>query len=58
MNGHQSNNSHKPRYKRIMLKLSGEALSGDCGGIDPDQQFVRLVFGRAPISARSQVADQ
>jgi uridylate kinase len=37
MNGHQSNKSREPRYRRIMLKLSGEALSGDCGGIDPDQ---------------------
>ncbi len=32
-------NSHsQPRYKRILLKLSGEALSGASGvGIDPDQ---------------------
>ena len=27
----------KPRYKRILIKLSGEALAGDRGyGIDPD----------------------
>ena len=30
--------SHQPRYQRIVLKLSGEALAGPQGfGIDPDQ---------------------
>src|SRR5436853_5799623 len=29
--------SEEPRYKRILLKLSGEALAGDLGsGIDPN----------------------
>ena len=29
--------AHQPRYKRILLKLSGEALAGNLGyGIDPD----------------------
>lgn len=33
-----SNSERAPRYKRILLKLSGEALSGAGGvGIDPDQ---------------------
>ena len=27
---------YKPRYKRVLLKLSGEALQGDGYGIDPD----------------------
>lgn len=32
------NGSHKPRYRRVLLKLGGEALSGVGGsGIDPDQ---------------------
>lgn len=29
--------SHKPIYKRILLKLSGEALQGDHFGIDPNK---------------------
>jgi uridylate kinase len=38
MNGHNPANQPKARYRRIMLKLSGEALSGPGGsGIDPDQ---------------------
>src|SRR5260370_42611143 len=38
MNGHNPANQTRARYRRIMLKLSGEALSGPGGsGIDPDQ---------------------
>ena len=33
----RSGNGTKPRYKRVLLKLSGEALAGEAGsGIDPD----------------------
>jgi len=32
------NDGRRPRYKRVVLKLSGEMLGGDSGkGIDPDQ---------------------
>src|SRR4051794_19829713 len=38
MNGHNPANQKRAQYRRIMLKLSGEALSGPGGsGIDPDQ---------------------
>jgi uridylate kinase len=38
MNHSANNNTARPRFKRVVLKLSGEALSGaGSSGIDPDQ---------------------
>jgi uridylate kinase len=49
------NNGHKPQYKRIMLKLSGEALSGEGDtGIDPQ----RAAFIAARIKAVHQMGVQ
>src|SRR6267142_1117014 len=37
-NGSNGTRGKHPQYKRVVLKLSGEALSGEGGsGIDPDQ---------------------
>ncbi len=37
-NGRNGTQGQHPRYRRVVLKLSGEALSGEGGsGIDPDQ---------------------
>ena len=46
--------AHHPRYKRILLKLSGEALAGNLGyGIDPDIIRAIAVTRIGPESGRS-----
>lgn len=49
--------AHQPRYKRILLKLSGEALAGKLGyGIDPDIIRAIAVEIRGVVDLGVQVA--
>ena len=49
--------AHQPRYKRILLKLSGEALAGNLGyGIDPDIIRAIAVEIRGVVDLGVQVA--
>lgn len=49
-----SSSSEKPRYRRVMLKLSGEALEGDKGfGIDPE--VLRTVAREVADASRAGV---
>ncbi len=49
--------AHQPRYKRILLKLSGEALAGNQGyGIDPDIIRAIAVEIRGVVDLGVQVA--
>jgi len=49
--------AHHPRYKRILLKLSGEALAGNQGyGIDPDMIRAIAVEIRGVVDLGVQVA--
>ena len=49
--------AHHPRYKRILLKLSGEALAGNQGyGIDPDIIRAIAVEIRGVVDLGVQVA--